>query len=625
MAQAHLKPASTVDFDRTAQSTIYWQRALAVLLAATLLRLLVLGRAAWHPDEAIHALSSSNFLDYKFDPIYHGPLLYHLEAFALRIFGDSDFAARLVPALLGIGLVALVLGSARRWLGNNGALWSAALLALSPVMVAYSRRLLHDALVLVLTLGAVLYFQAARENSSKTWEGREARVGCVLMLVLFLATKANAFFVIGMLGAYWLSLWLRPAQSTVDFGGILRALPLALFGIVAGAAVLAVRGGETEKRNEILLLCASLLCCAALWEWLRRARRETAEARSERDFVAPLLAVALGAFVFAFLYGRGFLWLRDGISKESLGDAWNALPRMLKYWRGQQGKPRLPGPHDYYIVLALLYELPIVIAGAFGIVRASRVRTAFTDLLLWWCFTSFAVYALANEKVPWLLTHQILPLALLGGVWLSSLHGERLLARKWLFGLSALGAIFLLRNVVATSFGRAGDQREPLYYAQTTEAFGDTFAAAMDEAVWRAPKANRGVWLQEDRWWPTSWNVRRARREGIPVDFYSKVNPQLFSSQRSFAVMPPEDDAAAGKLGWKTLHRDKFANWRTWNIIKYPPGIEKHADFLVWSRASWRALSPPTFGRWWLTREASLENGSLSEWSHIPAVVATRE
>jgi hypothetical protein len=35
---------------------------------------------------------------------------------------------------------------------------------------------------------------------------------------------------------------------------------------------------------------------------------------------------------------------------------------MLEYWGGQQAKPRLPGRHDYYIVLMALYELPIALA-----------------------------------------------------------------------------------------------------------------------------------------------------------------------------------------------------------------------------------------------------------------------
>lgn len=614
--------ASTASAVTAAASTdtAFWWRAAAILLLAAVLRLLWLGRATFHPDEAIHAVEAYNFLDYRFDPVYHGPLLYHLEALALRVFGDTDFTARLVPAFLGIGLVALVLGSARRWVGNAAALWSAALLALSPVNVAYSRRLLHDALVLVLTLGAVLYFQAARENGTRTWEGREARVGVVLMLVLFLATKANAFFIIAMLLGYWLCIWLRPKTLPASrVNHRLRwMLPLCLYGLVAVGAFLAVRGGETQKRNEMLLLGLCLGCCAVLWLWLRLTHRGPEEAAGQWDVWTPLLAAGIGGLVFAFLYGRGFLWLHNGISAESRRDALSALPRMLAYWRGQQGTPRLPGPHDYYIVLAMLYELPIVIAGACGIFHASRVRTAFSDLLLWWCFTSFAVYALANEKVPWLLTHQILPLALLAGLWLASLRPSR----RLYLGVAA-SVVFLARNLAATSFGRPGDNHEPLYYAQPTDAFGETFQAAMAEAIWSKPQGAGGIWLEAapnafSAQWPCAWYVRRAaERAGARTAYGARPDDFAGPASQRLAVMRPEV--------WAQLKSTKFPGWRTWNGAKQPPGAESNLDFLVWPRASWSALNPPTFYRWWLTREANQGNNVLSEWSSTAMVVATRQ
>jgi hypothetical protein len=89
-------------------------------------------------------------------------------------------------------------------------------------------------------------------------------------------------------------------------------------------------------------------------------------------------------------------------------------------------------------------------------------------------------------------------------------------------------------------------------------------------------------------------------------------------------VLPTGDNTPSGARGWNTLRTTVFAGWRTWNISKNPPGIEKHPDFLVWSRASWPALQPVTFWHWWLTREATQQNGVLSEWSSTPAVVATR-
>src|SRR5262249_54824547 len=48
------------------------------------------------------------------------------------------------------------------------------------------------------------------------------------------------------------------------------------------------------------------------------------------------------------------------------------------------------------------------------------------DLLafcVWWAAASWAAYAVAGEKMPWLLAHQILPLCMLGGWWVAGMIG----------------------------------------------------------------------------------------------------------------------------------------------------------------------------------------------------------
>ena len=166
-----------------------------ILCCGAALRLWKLGEFPFHPDEAIHAWFALDLRNYHYDPVYHGPFLYHLVAGAFAIFGVSDFTARLVPVACGVLLLWLVLFQSGKYLGERGALWSGVLLAFSPVVVAYSRRLLHDSLVLALTFGAVLCFQAALDNPSTSRKGRNALVGLAVILTLFLATKANVFFI----------------------------------------------------------------------------------------------------------------------------------------------------------------------------------------------------------------------------------------------------------------------------------------------------------------------------------------------------------------------------------------------------------------------------------------------
>lgn len=134
-----------------------------VILLATILRFWDLGAKPLHHDESMHAFFSLTFArnpaSYEYDPLLHGPFQFHAEGFifmvilaAERIFGVggaagnpwiNDATARILPALFGVGIVALPLGL-RRQLGRIGALVAALLLAVSPTFVYFSRFLRED-------------------------------------------------------------------------------------------------------------------------------------------------------------------------------------------------------------------------------------------------------------------------------------------------------------------------------------------------------------------------------------------------------------------------------------------------------------------------------------------------
>lgn len=678
----------------------FWQVALVLLLVGIALRQIALARAPYSSDEAIHAWFSLGFEGYNYDPIYHGPLLYHLLATAFAIikpYAAGDFVGRMVPSLLGIALLAVTVGPARRWLGPKGALWSLALLAISPVMVAYHRFLIHDALTMLLTLGAVLCFQRTLETHSWTQSGRQARVGLAALLTLFLATKANAFFIIAMLFAFWIMVLLVRKCGTANEERVLPKqlaawLPIALFGLIAVASHFALRDDDFKTyidnlqkaglgnfpltlakltHSEGTFKFISVFCVSLLGLWLLFAPRaaepeaptaDEVAARPKFDLRTPVLAGWVTVFLLAYLYGHGVFWWKvpaeiarnpdvwsqkfsasvgaikaaalhqyqfapapDGDwTKPQLAEApdWDsatmAIPRMLHYWGGQQAKPRLPGPHDYYLVLMILYELPIALAAIGGIVHAAKKRTPFGDLLLWWAFTSFVLYALANEKVPWLLTQIMLPLILLAGVWLGSLEvkTER---RGVFYAACALSALFLLRNVAATSFGRPVDQHEPLYYAQTTETFRDEYAKALDETA----QQSGDVWVDFAVQWPVVWWLR----QGAPLKGDSNM---------ALSASPPTNPMRVAVTSVETWDKYK-SQLKDWNA--------KKVDYFIWPRASWPAIRPDRFWNFWAHRRVNPEykqpgyrdwkpDGTLNddsllawpgEWSHGEIIVATHK
>ena len=629
----------------------FWQVASVLMMMGIALRQWRLAEFPYHHDEAIHAWFTLGFRDYHYDPVYHGPVLYHLLAGVFTLFGlgdlargANDYTARLVPSLLGIALLALVLGPARRWLGARGALWSLALLVISPCIVAYHRRLIHDALVMALTLGSVLCFQAARENPSWTRAGRRARVGLVALLTLFVATKANAFFIIAMLVSFWFATklpgWWRvwvgaarnqdspvPGDNLAPLLSLRAWLPLCLLVAVGFYSHYALRDPNAivlARENKQLVISEhtfTLICAAAvslMWLWLLAARHVPAMPPSEVspedgrargfDFVTLVHAGGVAVLLFSFLFGMWWRLPASFIVKAhpptfswawSMSEITSAVPRMIGYWSGQQKAPRLPGPHDYYIVLMALYELPIAVAALCGIVRASRQRSPFTDLLMWWAFTSFALYAIANEKVPWLLTHIMLPLILLAGWWLAQLKW-RSQAGRVAFGVAAVaGVLFLGRGVSATNFERAADHHEPLLYAQSTETFRDDLYRELE----RTSKRSGGIWVHSERQWPPAWYLR----EGAPGLYGSPVlyGTSGGSDALRLLLVPPEVWAK---------QKSFFKGWKV-----------SESEFAMWPRASWPALRPTVFSKWWLNRMATVDNGVLAapgEWSSAIAVIA---
>ena len=124
-------------------STLGRYQAVFVLLVvlALLLRLWELSERTMHYDEAIHLYYSwrlSNLEGFIHSPWMHGPFQIDLVAAFLRLFGDTDLAARMAYALFGAILVGLPY-FLREWLGKSGALLTGVLLAISPSLLYFSR------------------------------------------------------------------------------------------------------------------------------------------------------------------------------------------------------------------------------------------------------------------------------------------------------------------------------------------------------------------------------------------------------------------------------------------------------------------------------------------------------
>jgi uncharacterized protein (TIGR03663 family) len=191
-----------------------WELPLWIALVALALavRLYALGDRPFHHDESQDAYFSWIFRtrgDYVYMPILHGPLRFYLTALMYLLFGDSDFTARLAPALMGTGMVACC-WLLRPLLGRVAAFSAAVLLAFGPTYLYFSRFAREDIYIAAITLAllAVTFRFLDRPRPHQP-----ALIGA--LLALSFATKESTFITVFVAGTFFLG-WLvipryRPA------------------------------------------------------------------------------------------------------------------------------------------------------------------------------------------------------------------------------------------------------------------------------------------------------------------------------------------------------------------------------------------------------------------------------
>lgn len=139
-------------------SKLSTRAALAVILmAGACLRFYQLETPSLWWDEILVPLTSSHSLAYILDfcrsAEMHPPLFYLISKAALS-FGGSDFALRLLPALLGMASIYLLYRVVRAFTDDETALMAAAILSVSGLHVLLSREIRPYALQMVLLLFA---------------------------------------------------------------------------------------------------------------------------------------------------------------------------------------------------------------------------------------------------------------------------------------------------------------------------------------------------------------------------------------------------------------------------------------------------------------------------------------
>src|ERR687894_1564773 len=193
-----------------------------LFVVGLVLRLIDLGSRPFHHDESQDAFFSWVFAergDYEYDPLLHGPLRFYLTAAMYVLFGDSDFTARLAPALMGTLMVPLPY-LLREQLGRVAAFAAAAALAFGPSYLYYSRFAREDIYIACITLALLAVSFRFLERPRRH---QPALIGA--LLALSFATKESTFITVFVAGTFFMAaLAVQARRHGVRGAPIVRAV-----------------------------------------------------------------------------------------------------------------------------------------------------------------------------------------------------------------------------------------------------------------------------------------------------------------------------------------------------------------------------------------------------------------
>jgi uncharacterized protein (TIGR03663 family) len=447
---------------------------LLIVLLGAALRLTRLGLRPMHHDEANQAVKFGALLErgeYRYDKSdHHGPSLYYLSLPFARVSGAGSLAAlseetlRLVPAFFGVGAILLLLLFVPL-IGRGAVLWAAVGLAISPVMVYFSRFYIQETLLLFFLAGFIASLWRYKQRPTRAWA---AAAG--LFAGMMYATKETSAIAFGSAAASFLLISFIRGK---DGGG---------------------RGVRVEARIKRSIWIDALIGFAAA------------------------AAVSILLFTSFFQNPRG--WLDSILSYKvyfvRAGEAgfhvqpWPYYLRLLAYSKSGSGP--------------LWSEALVLILAAAGIAAAfwpaSRLRAdrQFLRFIVFYTLISTAAYSLVPYKTPWNILPFYLGAVLLAGAGAAALLGvfRNRSARVLILVLLTAGFGHLGAQAWREGFAYAADTRNPYVYAQTSPDLlklirrVDDLAAVHPDHDKMLIKVVAGPYET----WPLPWYLRRFGRVG---------------------------------------------------------------------------------------------------------------
>ncbi|HEV2707275.1 MAG TPA: flippase activity-associated protein Agl23 [Pyrinomonadaceae bacterium] len=462
--------------EATVSETAWLWGSVLILLAAALLRVVALELKPLHHDEGVNAFFLTDLLtkgEYRYNPEnYHGPTLYYFALPLAQWFGMTTTVIRLVPVIFGVATVWLVL-CLRRYLGTTGTLAAAALVAVSPGAVYYSRYFIHESLFVFFTLGVIVaalrYYDTARP--------RYLMLAAVSAGLLF-ATKETAFISAGviLLAALLAEGFARRATRDADFN----------------AAVQRTRSTKSSARAK-----------ARTGSGANKLARFGDSSR-----IALLSANAVAVFIIVnVVFYSSFFSNSQGVT-DALGT--------FKLWAKRTSLEHAKPIWTYIEWLAQEEAAILLLAttgAAYAVLRPSRRR--FPLFACAWAFGLLAAYSLIGYKTPWLALNFIVPLALASGyaVGVVDTWAERVKETRWPAALLMGVALALgLYQSVQLNFYHYDDERYPYVYVHTRREVLQLVSEIDRLAASAGTGKQTTIAVASSDYWPLPWYLSEYTR-----------------------------------------------------------------------------------------------------------------
>lgn len=428
--------------------------AVFVTAIAAFLRLYNLSLPPLFFDESIHAtiLKSLFSGSYRYDPAYHGPLLYYT-LYAVKALGESEFSLRLIPAVVGV-FASLTPLLYKRYIGFEAASIAAILVAVSPIIVNYSRFCRADIIQLFLTALFVYFIfryleRSSRESGEEEEEEGEGGEG-----------KNSRF------------------NLKLDRCSAYLILAFTMLGLFA-------------TLKETFYPIAAIFLLYFIFDI--------------KKFRAIDVAVSILIFIliYAALYTNFFTYTAPLTNFSEF-----PAVKAVSYWKYQHEIARIAGPWYYYLELILLYELPAFVMALFAISRILKDRTDFEAFTAYWFLSNLVFFSYMQEKVPWLAVHILFPMYILAGIGISRIGGDsgsqedriRVNIKTKMAVCAAVCVVFSAYGSIHANHLNPVNPAEPALYLPTQYDVRQFAEETKNETVY--------VFTNIGEYWPLAWYLK---------------------------------------------------------------------------------------------------------------------